>query len=498
MALPVTEQPNQVDDVSAKYDSAVANRDPVAMMDVAKQSYGTPLSTVALKNADLMYKTSKQFNELVNPIEKLGGIATPEGRIELTNKWKSVKNNPQWGDALLMFALGDKQGASNMITGGEVKTRITYDRAGRQLQEQYNALGQIVDVTDMTEQRKLDPREYGQRGGGLRQWENSLGYVVDKKQIEENTKSLIENNKTNDYWKLTIDSLTPKADQALSLSKSIKDLPSDVQAEIYKASSRGQQASSAASTSKSLLQQINQDASFRTDREFNAEFGSKIGLGADPVKWEAASKTFRNLRTNQTKSLGELEQQQNSSNVSSELNNSFTQSQNDLAKFLKTSKLSNGQQEQVLLYNKLLNEMNQEMTMAEMKYGKPAFLTRPSTADITDPVKNGVLMATGVLANKDIMNEYIDYYNKNIKNYGPGEVPRPLEIERAYTTTDLFKNQQGKLAHYYEQIMSMPTQVRSMEEAKPAAKKAVAPPSATSEPKPTKRSLADIEKGLSK
>jgi hypothetical protein len=60
----------------------------------------------------------------------------------------------------------------------------------------------------------------------------------------------------------------------------------------------------------------------------------------------------------------------------------------------------------------------------------------------------------------------------------------------------LFKAQQGKLAHYYEQIMSMPTKTRSMEETKPAAKKAVAPPSATSAPKPTKRSLADIEKGL--
>lgn len=484
MALPMTEQ--NTDDASKSYDNAVAARDPVAMMDVAKQSFGTPVGQAAMKAADFMYKTSKEFDDLIGPVEKAGGPATPEGRLALTNRWKSVKDDPQWGDAFLMYMMGDKVGAAQMVTGGPVKERITYDRAGNQLKERFNALGQIVEVMDMANQRKLDPREYGQRGGGLPQWENSLGYEIDKIKAKENTEALIKNTKSNDYWKMTVDSLTPKADEALRLSGKIKDLPSDVQSKIFEANSRGQQIANTSSRSKSILNQINQDASFKTDKELSAEFGAKIGLGAAPVKWDAASKTFRNLKTGQTKSLSELESEQNTQNVSNELNKSFQQSQDNLAKYLKTSKLSNDQQFEVIRYYQLLHEMTQEMAVAETKYDKPAFLTRPSTADITDPVKAGVLMSMGVLANKDIMNEYSNFYNNNIKNYGPGDVPKPFEIERAYTDNDMFKNQQKKLAYYYQQVMGTPTETRANPEAEVTPKKAAVPPA----PKAAKPSQA--------
>ena len=118
-----------------KYEVAVANRDPNALVSLAKETIGTPLSPISLYAADSINKKAQEFDALTSKIAQAGGAGTPEGRMAVADTWKTVKDNPQWGDALLRYVLGDKQGAARMITGGDITTRITFDKYGKQIKE---------------------------------------------------------------------------------------------------------------------------------------------------------------------------------------------------------------------------------------------------------------------------------------------------------------------------------------------------------------------------
>jgi hypothetical protein len=51
--------------------------------------------------------------------------------------------------------MGDKKAALLQVTGGNIKTTISYDNAGNQIEEKTNELGEAVSYFDRKEKRSL-------------------------------------------------------------------------------------------------------------------------------------------------------------------------------------------------------------------------------------------------------------------------------------------------------------------------------------------------------
>ena len=487
------------EDLSVKYNEGVVNRDPLALMDVAKEGYGTPISDAAINSADIIYKTGNEFNKLVTPIEKAGGVQTPEGRVAAADTWKTVKDNPQWGDALMMYLMGDKAGAAAMVTGGAVKSYTTYDQAGRQLRERRNALGEIVNVTDLESGQTINPQEYGKRGGGLVNWETTLGGIKAKETAKKNTELLNDSITRKNAWATAIDANLPAAKEVMRLGSIIKGLDGKVQSKIWEAGSRTAAEATNIGKTKQFFKQSGDTLNLKDGEEVSKNYGYDAGLGKGPIVFDAKTNTLRNTSTGDSVSINKLKNDMSSDTSSKNLETAFKQDQENLAQYLLTSGLDADKQAEVIRYFQLSNQMAKEFSKLETKHDKPAFLASLPDLRYSDPVKMGTLISTSVLSNKDVMDKNMKFFNNSIKNYEKGEVPNPNEIDSAFTKNPSsgFVESMDNLSNAWRTIMSMPSAAKELP-ATEETKKAVPPKQSMGkapmkkEEKKVKRSLSEI------
>jgi len=220
----LSKNPNQVADI------AIANRDVGALTQIAKDNIGTPASDVALRLARTIEDNSKKFNQMVAPIEKAGGPATPDGRVQIANTFQTVADNPQWGTALLKYVMGDKMGAVKQVTGGDITKKVTYDNNGDQILETHNALGEPISYFDRKANRPLSQQEYAERVGGISSWENTLKGMTEKKVREESAGLMVkEENQANNWYQL-LNSHRPLLE---SNYNDLKTFKSDIDPTLY-------------------------------------------------------------------------------------------------------------------------------------------------------------------------------------------------------------------------------------------------------------------------
>ena len=462
-----------------KYEVAVANRDPNALVSLAKETVGTPLSQISLYAADSINKKAQEFDALTSKIAQAGGAGTPEGRMAVADTWKTVKDNPQWGDALLRYVLGDKQGAARMITGGDITTRITFDKYGKQIKEQINALGEKVDVVDLETGKPIGMADYAKRGGGLPTWENTLGNLLEKENLKTNITKLNENVEKNNAWSAKTAALTPKYSELGDIFASLKnkDISPDALAKVFQFANQSMGATAAQSNNKSILNQWNQGVGFRTGEQVSKSVASQFGLPAGT--WTFNGKGGVTNEKGETKSFSELEQAQNTNNVSQENTKNFNQTQADLLKYLKTSKLNDADQTQLMRALELSRDIGREQLELVAKHGTPTFLTLPSAFNLEDQYSRGRVQALQGASNAEVMDAFTKFYNKAIQNYGPGQAPKPNEIENAFTNSDEYKNIQAKYLGITKDILSEPRKFQSSAKAEtpvaPKPRTAVAP-----------------------
>ena len=130
-------------------------------------------------------------------------------------------------------------------------------------------------------------------------------------------------------------------------------------------------------------------------------------------------------------------------------------------------------------YFQLANEIGTDLANTTQKYGKPTFIALPSAADITDPKSKGQIQALTVHMNYDLMNEYKNFYNNNIKSYKANEAPDPGQLEAAFSRTKPYAETQNGYADIVTQILNrQPTQVSPAVPAKPTASVGAKPPEA--------------------
>jgi rRNA maturation protein Nop10 len=444
-----------------KYEAAVASRDPNALVSLAKETIGTPLSQISLYAADSINRKSKEFDELTSKIAKAGGATTPEGRMAVADTWKTVKDNPQWGDALLRYVLGDKQGAAKMITGGDITTKITFDKYGKQIKEQINGLGEKVDVIDLETGQPIGMSDYAKRGGGLPAWENTLGNLLEKENLKTNVQKLNENVEKNNAWSAKTAALTPKYTELSDLFSGLKnkDIPAEALAKVFQFANQSMGSTAAQSNNKSTLNQWNQGIGFKQGEQVSKQVASQFGLPAGI--WTFNGKGGITNEKGDTKSFSELEQAQNTNNVSQENTKNFNQTQADLIKYLKTSKLNDADQTKLMRALELSRDIGREQIELVAKHGTPTFLTLPSAFNIEDQYSRGRVQALQGASNAEVMEAFSKFYNKAIQNYGPGQAPKPNEIENAFSNTDEYKNIQAKYLGVTKQILEEPRKFES-------------------------------------
>lgn len=481
-------------------DAAIENRDVPALTQIAKDNIGTPASDVAMRLTKTIQDGTAKFKEMVDPIEKAGGIGTPEGRVQVANTFQTVSDNPQWGTALLKYVMGDKMGAVKQITGGDITKKITYDNNGNQIEEAHNALGEAVSYFDPKIKQNISKEEYAQRVGGISAWENTLKGKTDTLTRAESTKLFVpEEQQANTWYQLT-QSHKPLLQENFNTLKTFKtDMGKDLYNQVVGSVSQSLGQTNASSKSKSALNQLTDSLargeSVKVDKNIASTLGLKpalIGTSLE-VKGNQLVSSDNSFKAD----AGKLKSLQETDNVSAEASKNASQTMASIAE-AERLKLINpvvaGKLRRVIENSQ---QMGREMSDAVEKHGKPAFISLPTSATFVDKQAQTLAQTLQGLQNADQMDEYIKYRRNAVEGHTrTNTVPLPGQIPTGFVLQPLSKEVRNFYGNEINKVMNeeygarrtpsdTSIDVRFPQSAAPAGP--VAPPKA-------KPSLADLKK----
>ena len=498
---PVTVEPNP----SQQFDEAVNTRNPKAALEVAARNIGTPVAVAAVKAADLMLKGEQAFREMIAPVEKAGGIGTPEGNIAAAKQVEKYhkQDEPRFRDAFVYWLTGNNKMAQAMITGGTVTKSIVTDNEGKLIKVSKNQLGDIVDVEDSLG-RKLTREEYDKRYVGRQRYEDTLAYKGQAQQQDENIKALKASQEVNNAYASIAPELESKYGQIyddIGYIRSMgKGLGAKEYADVLKFTSNSLGTADSASKGTSTLDQANQNRSANAGKTLTSEQTSVLGLGKDNTAgWKWTNKGIETQDGKQSISFDELKQKQSTENRNNELTRNFQQTRRNLIESKKFQQLEQGDQNRLLNVLENAYQVSQKQLELSSKYGKPTFMVMPSSVDIEDQYGLGQAKAIQGIFNAKALQLYSAYEKKMLAESG-GIAPNPKELERGFTNTPQYKAllREAKLAS--DKVMEEPKVVggnASEKEAGPKAPPASKPSSGPSGAKapPEERLPKGVPKG---
>tara|TARA_R110000868_G_scaffold210517_1_gene460557 strand:- start:1584 stop:3143 length:1560 start_codon:yes stop_codon:yes gene_type:complete len=484
---------------NALADDAINRRDTTALTQIAKDNVGTPASDLAMRMVTTIKDSQNKFNELVNPIDKAGGAGTPAGNIKIAQAFQTVTDNPQYGTALLKYVLGDKEGAVKQITGGDIKTLITYDNNGNQIEEKVNALGEPVSYTDRKTGQQMTKDEYAQRVGGISSWANTLRGKTETETRAESTKVFVkEQQQANNWYQITQAHKPLLQENYNTLNQYKTDLPKDVYNKIIGSVSQSMGQASSKSNSKSALNQLN-DAitngqSIKVDNRIATALNSpKLAGMTLRVQGDRLVSEDNSLSL----TAGQLKQMQESDTIGSEATKNAAATMASIAEAERLGQINSvvGAKLRRVIENS--QTMGREMADGVDKYGKPSFISLPTSANFTDKQAQTIAQTLQGMQNADQLAEFIKFNNNAVEGHkSTNTVPLPGEIGTAFTRQPLSKDMRKFYADEIGKAMNDEYRARSQPsievrfpsaDSANAPKKAVAPPSA-------KPSLADLKK----
>ena len=430
--------PQKPDPIQAQYELAVQARDPVAMMDIARKTLGSPISQAAVEAASTMERNGQQYDSIVKPIQDAGGINTPEGRLKAADTWKTVKDNPQWGTYLVETLLGNPN-ARLAATGGTITTKYTFDDAGKMFRVDANELGEIVRAFDIEGNRDVGRQEFSQRKAGQSSLENTL---YRKSQLINNeiyAKRFAENQVAEGEWGAAADQLHSLYDQKKSMLSQLHgtELNDKEREELYKFTTRQIGSSSSISSGFNALDQFSQNKGVGMTEDQKKKAGaaaSMLGLGIN------AQGEIINGK-NEKVSKDALKNLQESFNKNNGFEQNYNQTREDALRSAAYQKL--GLKEKQIFDSILEIDRNIERKTAELssKYGTPSFLVTPSAMAVGDQYARGQVQAEMGKFNSAAIQAYNDWKADKIAEYQrAGQTPTPGELQQAFMKTDLYKN----------------------------------------------------------
>lgn len=446
---------------SQQFDVAVDSRDPRKAMEVAAANVGTPVAIAAVKAADLMLKGEQAFQNMVAPIEKAGGLGTPQGNIAAADQAQKYfkQDDPNMKEAFIHWLTGNTDMARAMITGGTVTKSIVTDNNGEMIKVARNQLGDIVDAEDING-RKLTREEYSKRYVGRQKWEDTLAYKNQVQQQEENVKSLKESQTINNAYASAAPELESKYGEIyddLGYLRSMgKGLGAKQYADVLRFASSSLGTADSVSKGTSTLDQANQNRSANAGKTLTSDQTSALGLGKDnSAGWKWTNRGIESKDGKQSISFDELKQKQSTENKNNELTQNFQQVRKDLIASEKFKQLNAGDQNRLLKVLENSYQVGQKQLELRAKHGTPTFMVMPSSVEIEDQYGLGQAKAIQGIFNAKALQLYSAYEKKMLAASG-GIAPDPKELERGFTNTREYKALIAEAKRASDKVMDEP------------------------------------------
>jgi hypothetical protein len=505
-------QPATVQNPNAIADAAIENRDVQGLTQIAKDTIGTPASEVALRLAQTIEKGAADFNKLVAPIEKAGGVGTPEGRVQVANTFQTVADNPQWGTALLKYVMGDKMGAVKQVTGGDITKKISYDNSGNQIEETHNALGEALSYFDPKLGRNISKEEYANRVGGISSWENTLKGKTEALTRAESSKLFVEEEKQANNWYQLLQGQKPLLQENYNVLQKFKtDLDPTLYNKIIASVSQSLGEASSKSASKSALSQLTDALARGESVKVDDRIASALRLNPKLINTSLEVKGDQLVSKDNSFKIdaSKLKSLQETDTIGSENSKNAAQTMASIFEAERLGKINSTAAQQLRRVIENSQQMGRELVDATEKYGKPSFISLPTSASFVDKQAQTLAQTLTGLQNADQMENYIKYRRNAVEGHTrTNTVPLPGQIGTNYTLQPLAKEIRKFYADEIGKVMNQEFIARRtpsdtaidvsfpQPEAAPVAQPArpsapVAPPKAQPKAKP---SLADLKK----
>ena len=423
-------------ELSTLYEDAIQSGNPASMYSLTSRAKGTPYEGAIRKSAETMNRYVADFEENVKkPIEKAGGVGTPQGNIAAANVYQTIADQPEKGRALFEWLIGNKNW-SQFITGGKPTTTIGYDTNGKQLERTVNELGQVISVRDATTRQLLSPKEVDERGGFLPSLENALGFQQQKELSRVNTAAFALSNEMAGLGSTVAPGQRAAAQEGAAIFQKLYDL--DLTPEQRKAIGLFSSEQTSRSQNRSagltgLSQAINS-----SDNKVGAEYAEALKpmLAAMGFKL-GADRTIQNS-SGQSLSKSQLESLQKTMFEGTEANQQFSR---DAATFLKREVFNNlNPEERTLLGRAFDLQYGIEKTNANLGEKRLPFLKNPAAMAAGDEFSRAEASMLAHEFNADAMEAYANWRKKELANFkDKGLLPQAMELEAAFARSDEYK-----------------------------------------------------------
>jgi hypothetical protein len=468
-----------------------------------KMGSGTPEGRAIVDTARDIQDRGFQFKTLTAPIEN---AKTPgERNLAAANALRNTTEQPQYGQALIAFMMGDKQAAFNLATGGVVKNSVEFAHDnGAIIDVRANALGEVQSYYDRELGRLLTPEEFSKRGGSV----NSFDRTMAAKNQEQNR---VKYNEAFSNEKISNRALfstfnTIQLDLIQNIANDLKfALPGDVYAKMLGNVTTALAQSNNRSDNSQALDQIIQGAGKSEGTTVTAEVAARLGLGREFANKRLGidGKYLVVKGTDLRENIDNLKQRTNSTTVANETSKNTSSNLESLLteKSFQAAIAGKRKEQQAEIMQKMralmsfVNEAGSKISQAVDKYGKPDFISLPTAVSFADPQSQFMLQIEAIRHNKEIMNAYVPFFEEAAKAYDLSKtLPIPKQIQSAFVERPIRQEISDNTAKRMQQIVETDYQNRLVKQAQPAAQpaKAVAP---VAPPKPKDRpSLTDLKK----
>ncbi len=445
-------------------DSAIANKDPVALDSFSRRYANTPEGQAAAELAKRVKEGQSEFQRIMKDVNP----NTPEGRLAALKSYKTSRDEPRYGDALMMYIAGDKIGAMQTITGGKIETKIEYlPSTGRMVEKKINALGEPVSVRDLESDIIIPMQEYAKLGGSVSALENTLYWKSRQEEQKFNTEQNNIANKAYNAIDTAARSKAPLVERYTNIMEELMktpDLTPDDRQKIAGFTSGTISDSKSIQDGRDFI-----DSATRTKgNSLSAEDRKALGLGAGPVSEDQLKKALSanaNIqlsdKAGNTFSSNTLLQLMDRSNVGRQLEKSYQQTQENLLEATKIGLFKNKPE----LFTKLQEALNLSKQIQTINatiaadHGNPLFTVPTTAAAMRDPNQRVLAQAIQEQFNVDVAQEFNAWRNKQMdqaKSIRSDYVPEPGELENAFTKTAWYKNKQKETSQKIVDVISRP------------------------------------------
>ena len=446
-----------------RIEDAAANRDDVSLWSFSQTYKNTPEGEASARLAKQISEGKEQYNKMLAGID----ANTPEGRLKAMQTYKTVKDNPQMGDALMLYIGGDKKSAIDMITGGRIEQKTEYlPTTGRMVSKTINALGEVVSVTDVETGAIIPKTEYARLGGSVSSLENTLYWKSRQDSQKFNTEKFNQANEAHNAINTQARAKGPLVDQYLDIMTQFlnnPDIKREDRAAIAGVASSQINFAQTVSQSRQILDQFGRTSADKLSSDqrkaFEAGLAGPVGeaAGTGPLRIGVNGQISDSAGNNY--SVQQLKNLMDTSSVGKQLDRSFAQQQKNLQEQVTIGRLTNEQYiklQRALDLNNQIQKMNLE---TEAKYGNPSFTIPTTGAQMMDQAHRPLAQALQEKFNIEVTQAFENWKKDQMgkaRNIDRSYVPEPGELEAVFTKTDFYKGKQKEYSKKMVEVINTP------------------------------------------